>query len=159
VRNVGYGRYQSNIAKVKTRWYREAIDSLAGWHMQANEQELVIQKYIAAYNAFDVDGMLKLLSPDVRFENRSGAQLTTEASGIDDFRRLAHRAKAMFSEREQRITSLKQSADSIIVRIAYRGQLAVDIPDGPRAGTVLNLNGESEFAFKDGLISKIIDRS
>jgi hypothetical protein len=32
--------------------------------------------------------------------------------------RLAHRAKAMFSEREQRITSLKQSADSIIVSIA-----------------------------------------
>jgi hypothetical protein len=153
------GRYQPNIAKVETRWYREAIDSLQGMDMQANEQEQIIQKYIAAYNAFDVDGMLKLLSHEVRFENWAGAQLTTEASGIDDFRRLAHRAKAMFSEREQRITSLKQIADSIIVSIAYRGQLAVDIPDGPRAGTALNLNGESEFTFKDCLISKIVDRS
>lgn len=127
--------------------------------MLENEQAQVIHEYIAAYNAFDVDGMLKLLSPDVHFENWSGAQLTTDVSGIDEFRRLAHLAKAMFSEREQRVTSLKQSADSIVVSIAYRGQLAVDIPDGPRAGTVLDLNGESEFAFEDRLISKIIDRS
>lgn len=43
--------------------------------------------------------------------------------------------------------------------IAYRGQLAVDTPDSPRAGTVLALNGESEFACEDHLIFKIIDRS
>lgn len=127
--------------------------------MQADKQAQVIQEYIAAYNAFDVDGMLKLLSPEVCFENWSGAQLTNEASGIDEFSQLAHQAKAMFSEREQRITSLKHNVDSVIASIAYRGQLAVDVPDGPRAGTVLDLNGESEFVFKDRLISKIVDRS
>ena len=127
--------------------------------MQANKQAQVIQEYITANNAFDVDGMLKLLSPKVYFENWSGSQLTNEASGIDEFSQLAHQAKAMFSEREQRITSLKHTVDSVIVTIAYRGQLAVDIPDGPRAGTVLDLNGESEFVFKDRLISKIVDRS
>ena len=127
--------------------------------MQVNVQEQVIQKYIDAYNAFDVDGMLKLLSPDVRFENWSGVHLTAEACGIDKFGQLAEQAKAIFSEREQRVTAMKHGADSVIVSIAYRGQLAVDIPDGPRAGTVLALNGESEFAFEGGLISKIVDRS
>lgn len=127
--------------------------------MLADEQVRAIQKYIAAYNAFDVDGMLILLSPTVRFENWSGHQLTAEASGIDEFRQLAYQAKGLFSEREQRITSLEQNAGSITVSIAYRGQLAVDIPDGPRSGTVLDLTGESEFAFEDGLISKIVDRS
>jgi hypothetical protein len=127
--------------------------------MQANEQVQLIEKYIDAYNAFDVDGMLTLLSSEVCFENWSGGQLTTEASGIDEFRRLAHQAKAMFSQREQRITSLKQSGNSVIVSIAYRGQLAIDILNGPRAGTVLDMNGESEFAFKDRLIFKIVDRS
>ena len=127
--------------------------------MQANVQEQVIQKYIDAYNAFDVDGMLKLLSPDVRFENWSGAHLTTEASGIAEFRRLAEQAKTIFSEREQRITAVKHGADYVTVGIAYRGQLAVDIPDGPRAGTVLELNGESEFGFDGHLISRIVDRS
>ena len=127
--------------------------------MQANERAQVIHKYIAAYNAFDVESMLELLSPAVRFENWSGAHRTTEASGIGEFRQLAEQAKGMFSEREQRITAIKQSAESVIVNIAYRGQLAVDIQDGPRAGTVLNLNGESEFVFDGGLISKIVDRS
>jgi len=125
--------------------------------MQDNEQAQLIQKYIAAYNAFDVDGMLKLLSPEVRFENWSGAHLTAEGSGIDQFRQLAE--QALFSEREQRITAFKQGRDSVIVSIAYRGRLAVDIADGPRAGTVLDLNGESEFAFDGCLISRIVDRS
>ena len=127
--------------------------------MQANKQAQVIQEYITANNAFDVDGMLKLVSPEVHFENWSGAQRTNEASGIDAFSQLAHQAKAMFSAREQRITSFKHHPDSVVVSIAYRGQLAVDIPDGPRAGTVLDLNGESEFTFTDCLISKIVDRS
>ncbi|RYF51192.1 MAG: nuclear transport factor 2 family protein, partial [Cytophagaceae bacterium] len=61
--------------------------------MQVNVQEQMIQKYIDAYNAFDVDGMLKLLSPDVRFENWSGVHLTAEASGIDKFKQLAEQAK------------------------------------------------------------------
>jgi hypothetical protein len=127
--------------------------------MQTNEQVHVIQTYIAAYNAFDVEGMLNLLSPGVRFENWSGGQLTAAASGIDEFRQLAERARTMFSEREQRITAVKQGADSVIVSIGYRGKLAMDIPDGPPAGTVLDLNGESEFAFDGGLISRIVDRS
>ncbi len=29
----------------------------------------LIDRYISAYNAFDVEGMLALLSPDIRFEN------------------------------------------------------------------------------------------
>jgi hypothetical protein len=62
--------------------------------------------------------MLKLLSPEVRFENWAGIHLTAEAFGIDEFRRLAERAKTMFSEREQRITALKEGADSVIVSIA-----------------------------------------
>jgi ketosteroid isomerase-like protein len=127
--------------------------------MQDNEQLQVIQKYIAAYNAFDVAGMLKLLSPEVRFENWSGTHLTAESSGIDEFRQLAEQARTMFSEREQRITGFKQDKDSVIASIAYRGQLAVDIPGGPHAGTVLELNGESEFAFDGCLISRIVDRS
>lgn len=127
--------------------------------MLAEEPLQVIRKYIAAYNKFDVEGMLVLLSPAVRFENWSGGRLTNEASGIGEFKQLAAQASAMFSEREQRITSVAHGPDSITVGIAYRGRLAADIPDGPPAGTVLELDGESEFAFEDGLISRIVDRS
>lgn len=62
--------------------------------MLANEQTQIIQKYIAAYNAFDVEGMLELLSPGMRFENWSGPNLTAEACGTEAFRQLAQRAQA-----------------------------------------------------------------
>lgn len=121
-----------------------------------NEQ---IDRYLAAYNAFDVGGMLATLSPEVRFENYAAGQLTAATSGIEEFRQLAEQSKGMFSEREQRITALEPGDGSIIASIAYRGRLSTDIPDGPRAGTVLDVQGTSEFWFDAGLIAKIIDRS
>lgn len=119
----------------------------------------LINRYLAAYNAFDVDGMLAVLGPEVRFENYSGAQLTAAATGTGEFRQLADHARVLFSEREQRITAIASRDGALIVNIAYRGCLAADIPDGPRAGTVLVLSGCSEFSFENGLIGKIVDRS
>lgn len=127
--------------------------------MNDSEPKELIGRYINAYNAFDIDGMLALLSPDIRFENYAGGQLTASADGIDEFRRLAERAKFLFSEREQRVTSMQVNEHSAVAHIAYRGRLAADIPDGPVAATVLELKGKSEFSFRDGRIIKIVDRS
>ena len=127
--------------------------------MSNSDNKELVNRYLVAYNSFNIDGMLALLSPDVRFENYSSGQLTDATNGIDEFRGLAEKAKSLFSEREQRITKLTLSQNSAIADIAYRGQLAADIPGGPSAGTVLNLQGQSEFSFKDGQISKIVDRS
>lgn len=127
--------------------------------MNSSNQEALIYRYLAAYNALDVDGMLAVLSPAIRFENYSGDQLTAAASGIDEFRQLAEQSKALFSEREQRITALEPSEGAIIASIAYRGRLCADIADGPRAGTVLELEGISAFSFSGERITKIVDRS
>jgi hypothetical protein len=127
--------------------------------MENSDKEKLIGRCLLAYNAFDVDGMLALLSPDVRFENYSGGQLTDATHGIGEFRELAERSKLLFSDRQQRITKLTINQDSAIADIAYRGTLAADIPDGPSAGTVLDLQGQSEFFFKGGQICKIVDRS
>lgn len=127
--------------------------------MNSSSMKDLIDRYLAAYNAFDVDGMLSLLSQDVRFENYSGDQLTAATSGIDEFRKLAEQSRSFFSEREQRIAGLEFGNDSAIAVIAYRGKLAADIPDGPSAGTVLDLQGESEFSFGNGQITRIVDRS
>lgn len=127
--------------------------------MSSSSMKNLIDRYLAAYNAFDVDGMLSTLSADVRFQNYSGDRLTAEANGIDEFRKLAEHATSLFSAREQRITSLEFGQDSAVATIAYQGTLAVDIPDGPPAGTVLDLEGRSEFSFHDGKITSIVDRS
>jgi steroid delta-isomerase-like uncharacterized protein len=121
--------------------------------------QALVERYIAAYNAFDIEGMLALLANDVRFENHAGGQLTMATDGIDVFRQLAEQSKNLFSEREQRITHLERSGDTLVAGIAYRGRLAADIPSGPAAGTVLELNGRSEFSFADGRIARIIDYS
>jgi len=127
--------------------------------MGSSDIQDLVDRYLVAYNAFDIDGMVSLLSPDVRFENYSGGQLTAATSGIEEFRQLAEQSRSLFSEREQRITHLELGHESAVATIAYRGKLAKDIPDGPPAGTLLDLQGRSEFSFGNGRISKIVDRS
>ena len=126
--------------------------------MDSVERRL-IERFIAAYNQFDVDGMIAELAPEIRFENYSGDALTVATDGIEQFRELAERSKAMFSEREQRIVSISGNDHAAIVDIAYRGRLAIDVPDGPTAGTVIELRGRSEYSFAGGRITKIVDRS
>jgi hypothetical protein len=124
----------------------------------AKRNELIGQ-YIAAYNAFDIDGMAAVLSPGVRFENYSGTERSHATSGIDEFRQLAEMARSVFSEREQRIVGLEFQADSVFANIDFRGRLAADMPEGPPADTVVELKGTSEFSFENGQISKVVDRA
>ena len=126
--------------------------------VQRTPQELV-RGYIAAYNAFDLEGMAALLSMDVRFENHSNGVLTAEADGLEAFCRLAEQSKALFSAREQRPVSWTIGADTVAIDIDYFGTLAQDVPGGPAAGSVLALKGSSEFSFAGGKITRIVDRS
>jgi hypothetical protein len=56
------------------------------------EQRDLIAQYVAAYNRFDVDGMVALLTDDVRFENVASGRVTAAAAGAAEFRALAERA-------------------------------------------------------------------
>jgi ketosteroid isomerase-like protein len=131
----------------------------AGEAMDNAQRQAVIERYVAAYNAFDIEGMLALLTPDVRFENVSGGAVNAEASGIDAFRGLAEQGRRMFTAREQSVTSLSFDGDTAAAGIAWRGTFAVDIPDGPRAGSTIALQGRSEFHFDGERICKLVDRS
>ncbi|WP_064077014.1 nuclear transport factor 2 family protein [Prescottella equi] len=121
--------------------------------------EDVIDRYISAYNSFDVLGMLATLTPDVRFEHYVGDERTSESVGWDDFRRLAEHAVTLFTEREQHITEVKFEERTATAHIEYRARLAVDLPDGPLAGDIIELRGTTNFTFHDGRISRIVDRS
>lgn len=127
--------------------------------MTQDEPEALVARYVAAYNAFDVETMLSLLTPDVRFENHAGGQLTASADGVEAFRTLAEAAAVLFADREQRVTSLRVDGDGVVAEIDYRGTLAADVPGGPTAGSVLALTGRSEFGFRDGRICRVVDRN
>jgi len=103
--------------------------------------------------------MLALLAPDVLFENVADGQVTVATRGLAEFRQLAEQSKALFSERKQTITALKFRPASVVASIAWRGVFAIDVPNGPAVGTVIELEGESEFEFSGGRLSRIVDRS
>jgi hypothetical protein len=127
--------------------------------MDESQRRSLIERYLHAYNCFDIDGMLALLADDVHFENVSGNEVTVVTEGVDAFGALAKQSAAMFSEREQRLLTLVFDGDRACAGIAWRGVLAHDVPEGPAAGTVLEMQGASEFAFDGDRIARILDRS
>lgn len=127
--------------------------------MNDTERQHLIERYIAAYNAFDIDGMSAVLSPDVRFDNVAQGVKSHETVGIDAFRTLARTASTMFSRRRQTIVSLEFDPDQVVAAIAFSGTLAVDMPDGPRAGQEVDVQGSSAFTFDGDRIATIVDRS
>jgi ketosteroid isomerase-like protein len=124
----------------------------------ADRQQL-IERFIAAYNGFDIDGMVALVHPEIVFKNVSGGVATAEAGGIEAFRDMAMQSKAAFTSRKQTPTDIRFDAETAVVDITYEGVLAVDFPNGMKAGDVLRLNGRSEYTFRDGRIYQIIDFS
>jgi ketosteroid isomerase-like protein len=127
--------------------------------MNEDDKRSLIKRYLEAYNAFDIDGMMSAMHPDIEFKNVSGGEVNTTASGANEFRKLAEQAKGLFSMRKQTITSFQTKDDQAFIGIDYEGVLASDFPNGMKAGEILRLNGQSEFAFRDGKIHRITDIS
>lgn len=127
--------------------------------MTEEEQKTVIQGYLSAYNSFDIEGMVALVHSGVVFKNVAGGEVNAEAVGVDQFREMATQSKALFSSRHQKATNFKFTGNIATTDIAYEGILAVDLPNGMKAGEVLRLNAWSEFEFKDGKIYRITDFS
>ena len=118
-----------------------------------------INQYIAAYNGFDVEGMLEDLSEDVVFENTSNGTITLRTEGKAAFREQAAAASKYFRERKQTITSWNFDGPKVTTSIAYRAVVAIDLPNGLSAGDHLQLDGTSEFIFAEGRIIRITDIS
>ena len=119
----------------------------------------LIERYVAAYNAFDVPGMLALLHPDVTFQNVAAGEVTAQAHGLDEFRELAERAATLFASRRQTIRRYVPEGEGASIEIDYEGVLAADLGPALRAGDTLRLTGRSTFRVRDGRIASIVDES
>lgn len=127
--------------------------------MHKDEIKMIIDDYIKSYNSFDIEGMLRHMHKDVSFRNISGGQVNLSTQGISELRTAAEQAKTMFKSRCQTVTDYQFKEETAKVDINYEGEIATDIPNGPRAGETLKLKGTSEFVFKDGKIIKLTDIS
>ncbi|MEP0547057.1 MAG: nuclear transport factor 2 family protein [Rhodothermales bacterium] len=125
--------------------------------MTESEKRALIDRYIAAYNAFDVAGMMATVHPAVEFENVSDG--VVDAGEVGAFRAMAESATALFASRRQTVTAFDPSGAGASVEVDYEGALAADLPNGMAAGDTLRLAGRSEFEFADGRIVRIRDLS
>jgi hypothetical protein len=126
------------------------------------ENELLqqrIEAYIKAYNNFDVDGMLSTLHPEIEFKNITSGEVTLTIKGLEAFKAQAEQAISLFTQRKQTITCISFDNQQAEVQIDYQGILAVDLPNGLKAGNTLELKGKSVFLFEDNLICYIEDIS
>lgn len=127
--------------------------------MDCDEKRALVDRYLSAYNAFDIDGMLAVIHPDIEFKNVAGGEVNAKALGINEFRKLAEQSRTIFSSRRQTIKTFNADGDQAMIEVAYRGVLAIDLPNGMKQGQAMELAGRSEFGFSDGLICRITDIS
>lgn len=125
--------------------------------MNENDKRALIERYLDTYNAFDIDGMMAVVHPDIEFKNISSGEVNTTTSGFNEFRKLAEHSKGLFSMRKQTITSFEAKDDQAFIGVDYEGVLSADLPNGMKVGETLRLTGRSEFAFRDRKIYRIMD--
>ena len=127
--------------------------------MDSDKTKQIIDYYVEAYNSFDVEGIVKLLHKEIIFRNFSNGEVDTETKGIQEFKELAENSSKIFASRRQTIIGYSAVDDKVEVHIKYEGILAVDLPNGLKAGDKLQLKGKSVFQIKAGKILLIEDYS
>jgi hypothetical protein len=127
--------------------------------MDDEAKRALIERYIEAYNTFDVEGMLALIDTEIEFKNVSGGQVDATANGLDEFRPLAEQARGLFTSRRQTMTRFEANDTGVSIEVTFEGVPALDLPNGMKSGQTLRLKGRSEFAFRDGKICRIMDIS
>lgn len=127
--------------------------------MNSNRCKEIIENYVAAYNNFDSDGMLRDLDDDILFENIYHGQVNLKIRGISDFKTQAETAKKLFKQRQQKIIDIKFEDNTAEVRIDFTGILSDDPANGGQGGTAISMTGNSEFVFEEGKVTGITDRS
>jgi len=123
--------------------------------MENQDKMNLIDRFIRAYNNFDVNGMVTLLHPECSFQNISGDQINASAAGISQFREMAEKSKSLFSSRKQTITSYRSEGETVTIGIDYEGVLRADLPNGLKAGERIQLIGKSVFKFRRSRLGKI----
>jgi hypothetical protein len=126
--------------------------------MDNTKEKNLVQQYVDAYNAFDIDGMAKLLHEEVEFRNISDGEVEVETKGITEFRELAKQAEDIFSERCQSIKQFTFFPNKVEIELDFEATLAMDLM-GLKAGEKLKLQGKSIFEIKEDKLIVIEDYS
>jgi steroid delta-isomerase-like uncharacterized protein len=121
--------------------------------------EKIVEKYIQHYNAMEIDKMIDLFTEDCIFENVSNSIKPTCTHGKEELKNIAAQSCQIFKERKQTVTNWIVGKGKIAIEIDYTATLAVDMPNGLKAGNQLQLKGVSIFEFVNNKIKRLVDFS
>ncbi|WP_426334321.1 nuclear transport factor 2 family protein [Paenibacillus silvae] len=127
--------------------------------MENSKLKDLIEQYIKAYNASNIDGMINVLHESVHFKNITNGDVNAQTQGIEEFRVLAEQSAQIFSQRYQLVKSIAFTDHKAEVVIEYEGILSVDLPNGMKAGESVKLQGKSIYQMKDEKLVLIEDYS
>ena len=116
--------------------------------MRKEELQAAVERYIHAYNSFDIAGMTAELHSGIVFKNLSNGEINLVTNGIEEFRSQAEKATTFFTERTQTIAGLEIDDQKVEISIKYGATLATDLPNGMKAGDLLEMEGKSIFRLK-----------
>ncbi|MCE5215292.1 MAG: nuclear transport factor 2 family protein [Methanobacterium sp.] len=123
------------------------------------QKKIIIDQYIKAYNEFDIENMLKNVHPDVEFKNIANNEINVHIKGSKTLKKQAEDSTKLLKKREMKITEQVIDGDLVENKIEFKAVLAIDIPEGPKAGELVKLKGKSIFKFKNDKIISIEDIS
>lgn len=127
--------------------------------MNPEDQRHLVERFLSSYNGFDIDAMMATVHPEIEFVNVSEGEINALARGAEAFRALAEQSADLFSSRRQTVIDFEPGEEGAVVEVSWEGVLAVDLPNVGVRGDRLRFRGSSEFAFRDGLIHRLVDRS
>ena len=70
------------------------------------EKSSLINKYIEAYNEFNIEKILSLFSDNIHFQNISNGNVNAELKNRDEFSQFSTQSKSLFSWRKQKIKEI-----------------------------------------------------
>lgn len=117
----------------------------------------IIEEYFDAYNKFDTERMVSLLTEDVSFKNISKGEVILEINGKKSYKHQADSAVTLFEKREMAINELIFNEDNVDVRLKFNGILGLDVPEDHKKGDKIEMDGRTILQFRDGKISSIED--
>ena len=127
--------------------------------MKEKQIKKIIGQYINAYNESNVEDMLKNIHEDVEFKNITNGEVNMHLKGIDALRSQAEQAVKLFEKREMKIIEQVIKGNIVENKIEFKCVFAADIPDGPKKGESVKLEGKSIFQFEKDKIILIEDIS
>ncbi|MCZ3366997.1 MULTISPECIES: nuclear transport factor 2 family protein [Methanobacterium] len=126
--------------------------------MKEKRMKQIIDEYIKAYNEFNVDEMLRNVHEDVELKSTTNGEVNVQLKGITTLKNQAEQSLTLFKKREMKIIEQLINGNTVENKIAFKGVIGVDFPDGSvKSGELVKLEGKSIFQFEKGKIILIED--